>query len=95
MGNASPVLRAEAPVFAFVRAIVKIRSAIVLGIEEDEVNAQGGGLLLQLAGNLQQYAYAAGPVVRPVNGGAVVFLLILVRLSQWAQSRMRLTASGR
>ena len=73
MGDASPVLRTEAPgVAAFGRlVIISSMGAIVLSVEEDDVDTYLCGLCLQLAGYLEEYAYATGSIVCAEDRGMV------------------------
>ena len=57
------VLRAEAP------AVSVLGTAVIFGVEEDDIDAEVGRTPAELAGNFQQYADAAGPVIGAVHDG--------------------------
>lgn len=83
VGHAAPVLRAEAPGVGLVGSLVEGGDAVVLGVEEDDVHADGRGLLLHLPGHLQQDAHAAGTVVG-AEDGLFLFLLAALGVGVWA-----------
>ena len=70
-------MRAQTPSVGLVLTFVEGRNAVVFGIEEDDVDADGGCLLLQLARYFQQYAYSAGSVVGSYDGRLVLLGVIV------------------
>ena len=77
VGHASPVLRAQAPGVGLVLSAVEGGHAVVFGVEEDDVDADGGLPLLDEACQFEQHAHAAGSVVGAQDGFALAFLVAL------------------
>ena len=74
MGDASPVLRTETPgVAAFGRlVIISSVGAIVLSVEEDDVDTYLCRLCLQLARYLEENTYTTGSIVGTEDRGTMV-----------------------
>src|SRR5690554_1156781 len=64
----APVLTAQGPGVGLVGQVQVVGLTVIFGVEEDDVDAGMGGVLTQLTGNFEQYAYATGAVVGSEDG---------------------------
>src|SRR5690554_4111790 len=64
----APVLTAQGPGVGLVGQVEVVGLTVIFGVEEDDVDAGMGGVLTQLTGNFEQYAYATGAVVGSEDG---------------------------
>lgn len=93
-----PILRTKSPLLLLMCALIRLVRAVVFGIHQYDINAQFRLLLVKLAGNFEQYAYAACTVVGAEDGCVpVLFIGVGIcqgRLSQCERSKMRFFVSG-
>src|SRR5690554_4976422 len=68
VGVFAPVLTAQGPGVGLVGQVQVVGLTVIFGVEEDDVDAGMGGVLTQLTGNFEQYAYATGAVVGSEDG---------------------------
>lgn len=70
-----PILRTKSPLLLLMCALIRLVRAVVFGIHQYDINAQFRLLLVKLAGNFEQYAYAACTVVGAEDGCVPVLFI--------------------